>query len=386
MTESVQSPITAVVVHARQVPAAERERFAKALRTAPIAGSLVVETCHRVEAYAARVDVADLARLTEALPEGGRVLSGDEAVRHAITVATGHDSVVVGEDQIGHQLRTSLDQARSSGPLDPSVDRLFTIALHAGRRARSWQPGRRRSLADVALETIERMTGSVRERRILVVGAGRMGTLAARAAASAGARVTVANRSRERASALAGAIGAATADLDPGPGSDRFVAVILALGGRWAIGPATMAELGAGRAIVVDLSVPPATPDGLSERLGERLVNADDLALADAPGGSSSDPRIDRLIDTAVAEYLEWQARGTARAAADALVQRADREREAELARLWRELPTLEPEAREAIEGMTRHLAARLLRQPLERLGRDSDGADGRIVRDLFAL
>jgi glutamyl-tRNA reductase len=87
-----------------------------------------------------------------------------------------------------------------------------------------------------------------------------------------------------------------------------------------------------------------------------------------------------------VAEYLEWQARGTARAAADALVQRADREREAELARLWRELPTLEPEAREAIEGMTRHLAARLLRQPLERLGRDSDGADGRIVRDLFAL
>ena len=98
------------------------------------------------------------------------------------------------------------------------------------------------------------------------------------------------------------------------------------------------------------------------------------------------DARTETLIEDTVRAFVEWQARGDARAAADALVRRADQEREAELAALWRKLPTLDPEAREAIEGMTRHLAARLLRQPLERLGRDADGVDGRSVRDLFAL
>jgi hypothetical protein len=49
-------------------------------------------------------------------------------------------------------------------------------------------------------------------------------------------------------------------------------------------------------------------------------------------------------------------------------------------------LPDLEPEARDAIEAMTAHLAARLLREPLERLGRDPDGQGERAVRDIFAL
>ena len=71
---------------------------------------------------------------------------------------------------------------------------------------------------------------------------------------------------------------------------------------------------------------------------------------------------------------------------AEALINHADREREAELAALWRRLPNLEPETRDAIDGMTRHLASRLLREPLERLGRDSDGRDERAVRDIFSL
>ena len=53
---------------------------------------------------------------------------------------------------------------------------------------------------------------------------------------------------------------------------------------------------------------------------------------------------------------------------------------------LWRRLPDLDPEARDAIERMTRHLAERLLRDPLERLGRDTTGSTEQAVRDLFAL
>jgi len=67
-------------------------------------------------------------------------------------------------------------------------------------------------------------------------------------------------------------------------------------------------------------------------------------------------------------------------------IQRAERAREAELVALWRRLPDADTETRAAIEGMTRHLAARLLREPLEQLGRDPDGEAERAVREAFAL
>jgi glutamyl-tRNA reductase len=383
----------ALVAHARQVPASEREPLAAWLRAELGDRAVLLETCHRVEAYASGVTEAETAGWAGRMPAGVRLLAGDAAARHAVAVAVGRDSVVLGEDQILHQLRTAVDAARTAGALDAALERLFSLALHAGRRARSWHVGRRRSLADVAVDAIERTSGSLRARDVLVVGAGRMGDLAARAAAAAGATVHVANRSVERAASVAAAVGGQVADLDPGPAVTRFPAVVIALGGPWSIAPETALALARGGAIVVDLSVPAAVPADLAAALVARLVTADDLAraVADvasdaAPGAPASDPRTDALIDEAVRDFADWQARGDARAAADALVRRADREREAELAALWRRLPTLEPEVRDAIEGMTRHLAARLLRQPLARLGRDAEGADGRAVRDLFAL
>ena len=139
---------------------------------------------------------------------------------------------------------------------------------------------------------------------------------------------------------------------------------------------------------MADLSVPAAVPVSLEEALGERLITADALALADI-GPSTHDgsaARLDALIERSTAEFVAWLQGHDGRAAAEALVQHADRAREAELAALWRRLPDLEPETRDAIEGMTRHLADRLLREPLERLGRDGDGRDGRAIRDIFAL
>lgn len=389
MTGPVRRPIVALVVHARQVPAVDRERFAARLHVDPNPRTLILETCHRVEAYTTWIDADPSTELMSALPAGGRVLRGDAAVRHAISVATGRDSVVLGEDQILHQLREALAEARTSGALEPEVDRLFALALNAGRRIRSWRSGRQPSLADVALKAVERTIGSVRDREVLVLGAGQMGSLLARAAAKGGASVTVASRSMERARAVAAATGGLVAPVDPGIDVSRFVAVFVALGGPWIVSAHTVEALVGSEAVVADLSVPGAVPQALAGRLGRRLMTADDLAVREAneaPGDPTPDPRSDELIERTVQAFLHWQARGDSRAAADALVRRADLEREAELAALWRKLPALEPEARQAIEGMTRHLAARLLREPLERLGRDADGVDDRAVRDLFAL
>jgi Glutamyl-tRNA reductase len=381
--------IIALVTHARQVPAVERERFAIRLRSNLSGKALVLETCHRVEGYVISPD--DPARLAVAvsLPAGGKVLIDGPAVRHAAGVALGRDSVVVGEDQILHQLREAVDAARTTGNLDAVLERLFALALQAGRRARSWRHGPQRSLSDVALSSIERQCGPLRGREILVVGAGRMGRLAARAAAAAGALVSVANRSTEGGRALAATTGGRIEAFDPGPRVGRFAGIVIALGGPWPIGADTIDALMASTTVVVDLSVPPAVPDTVTEALGARFVSADALALVDPETGTlhgGSDARLDALVERTTVEFLDWLNGRDGRTTAEALIKRADREREAELAVLWQHLPDLQPEVRDAIEGMTRHLARRLLREPLERLGRDSEGRDGQAVRDIFAL
>ena len=386
MNGAAPVPFIALVTHARTVPAADRERFATAVRGELAGRAFVFETCHRVEAYLTASE--DAARLVAALPAGGRSLVGEDAIRHAITVAVGRDSVVVGEDQILHQLRASVEAARHAGSLEPALERLMALALQAGRRARSWRQRPQHSLADVALSSIEQQVGRIRGRDLLVVGAGRMGSLAARAAASAGAAVAVANRSADGARTLATSTGARLEGFDPGVGIGSYIGIIVALAGPWSIGAETANALARSETVVVDLSVPAALPVGLAEILGRRLTTADALALADAGPAprDGSATRLDALVDRTTVEFLDWLRRRDGRAAAAALVEHADRERETELAALWRRLPDLKPEARLAIEAMTQHLATRLLREPLERLGRDVDGRDERAVRDLFAL
>ncbi len=389
MSRPARKSVVALVAHARQVPATERERFAGRLHDHLGTRALIVETCHRVEAYTTEDGDSQAPALADMLPAGGRVLAGHEAVRHAVSVAAGRDSVILGEDQVLHQLRGSLAATRTRGALDPEIDRLFTLALQAGRRARSWRSRPQRSLADLAIEVIERTIGPVRGDRILVVGAGQMGALAVRASVMAGASVTIANRSPLRARDLATRAGGAVTDLDPGPEAAAFAAIVVALGGPWDLEPSTIAAVIGRDPVIVDLSVPTAVPTALADGLRRGVVTADDLARFEADGSSgpaAADPRTDELISRTVDAFIEWQSRGDARAAADALVRHADLEREAELTALFRKLPELEPEAREAIDGMARHLAARLLREPLERLGRDPDGPEGQIVRDLFAL
>ena len=136
----MRRPVVAIVAHARQVPAPERELFASGLQAHLGTRALIVKTCHRVQAYTTVADAADsaaVATVAAAVPEGGRVLEGEAAVRHIVAVATGRDSVVIGEDQILHQLREALEAARTENALDTDVDRLFGLALRAGRKARS---------------------------------------------------------------------------------------------------------------------------------------------------------------------------------------------------------------------------------------------------------
>jgi glutamyl-tRNA reductase len=408
--------IVAVVATADRVAGPGREAIRPRLEAAAAvrSGRLLVVTCHRVELYVDAPDPEELAslRAIAAAEPGTRLLDGPAAARHAIALAIGLESAVLAEDEILHQLRAAVAATRERGPLGPGLEAVMTAALRAGRRARSWRPGPARSLADVA---IERTLGTRRDLEgagILIVGAGVMGTAVARSAQRRGASLRVASRRLDRAEALAADVGGSTLPFDPGPEAvGRAALVVVALAGPWSISPATVAALADGPP-VVDLSQPGAVP-AAARSLGARIMTIDDLAahergrsaarargVGSAAGALSAGPAAGptaasearfrrRLVALAERTEAELAARLAERRSGDvagALAERLEAERRAELEAFWRGRPDLEPAERAAIEAMTRHLADRFLRDPLERLGRDVDGRRGAAARELFGL
>jgi glutamyl-tRNA reductase len=321
------------------------------------------------------------------LPDGTVRLVDADAVRHLVAVACGLDSAVFGEDQVLHQLRTCLAERHLAGPLDPVLDRLFHAALRAGRRAHTWFDGSPRSLADVALDRIARTAGSLHGQAVLVVGAGRMGRLAAFAAHRRGARVVVSNRTDARATALAAEVGgvavpfAADGDLPP------LAGVVVALGGPWVPGPADAAAIEAAQVEVVDLSSPPSVTADLRARLGCRFTSVDDLTVA--PEFEPQDRlrrRLEGLVSEAGREYCAWLRGRDAVPVIQALTAGAEQLRRTELEWLLHRLPDLAAEDRALVEQMSHRLVAALLHAPLAALHGDEAGTLERPARDLFGV
>lgn len=375
--------LAAVLALAGRVAPDERARFAARVRELELGAHVVVETCHRVEVYGAPLDP----RVRSTAPAAAVDVHGEAVVRHLVRLAAGRESVIVAEDQVLHQVRTAVARARLQAPLPVSLDRLFDVALRTGRRARSWLPRGRGSLADVALRRLPD-AGGVAPERVLVVGAGEMGVQAAHALAARSAAILLASRTPERARSVSREVGATHVPFDPGPAVVAGVdGVIVALHGRWEIAPPTIVALASADTWVVDLSAPSALPDALAGALGERLMGIDDLA-ADA-GTTLSErmvARLDELVEAAVEAYSDWAAGTARRAVARDLGDRAHAASSAELDALWQRAPDLAPEQRREVERMARHLAQRLLREPLEQLHADEDGRHARAARELFRL
>lgn len=292
-----------------------------------------------------------------------------------------------GEDEILHQLRETIATRHAQLPLDPVLDRLFQVALHAGRRAHTWYGGSHRSLADLALDVIARRVGTIDRRTILIAGVGRMGRLAALASVRRGARVVITNRTDDRARALASELDGETVPFGVDGVLPAIDGAILAIGGLWQIGPADRERLLESDAPIADLSSPPAIDDGLRVRLGARFVSVDDLAAGPI---SEPDDRLNRRLQVLISdtgrEYCRWLRARDAVPAIQAMADAAEAHRREELDWLLRRLGDLPADDRQLIEQMSHRLVAGILHAPRAALNDDTTGELERAARDLFAL
>jgi len=376
--------LIALVAQARQVSTAAREAFATELAALERSeAAIVVHTCHRVELYGTLEGLGE-ARLPEP-PPGAQRFEGTEAARHLISVACGLDSAVLCENQVLHQLRETLTRRHAERPLDPTLDRLFQVALQAGRCARSRFGGSTRSLADVALERVEERAGAPDGQRILVVGAGVMGRLAALAAARQGAEVIVTSRTAERAAVLAREVGGQAIPFEGEGVVPLLAGAIVALGGMWPLAGGDARALAASGAIVVDMSSPPAIPDGLQAALGDRLVSADDLARGeDVELQDRLREQLEKLVAESTDFYFRRLRTRKAGSAIRAIGEAADEQRRGELDWLFRRLPDLAEKDRSLIEQMSNRLVADILHAPRSALNSDDSGQLAQAARELF--
>lgn len=375
--------LAALAVHARDTPADERARVNEAWRRDAPPGGVLLTTCHRVEIYGPGEALRSLGASTPT----ARCVTDVDVVRHLVTLAVGRDSAVVGEDQVLHQLRGAVHEARTRGPIVPQLDRAIDLALRAGRLARTWLPPSRPSLVDLALQRAVR-DADLSGARVLVVGAGEIGRQAVARLAIRGAHPILASRTRDSALLAAGPARVEVVEFDPGSDTLATVAgVVIALAGSWTVSPESHAALARARPWLIDLSSPPALDEAIQREHADRLVTIDDLARGDGMSFTGAlMRRLDALIDETVASYERWVATDSRRAAAEALNERAREVRTSELDLLWRRVPGLDASERAEVERAVAHLTERLLRDPLEQLRHDADGSNARAARALFRL
>jgi glutamyl-tRNA reductase len=376
-----------------------------------VAEGFVLSTCNRVELYALcgheesgsdllRQVLADHAGLDLTFVRETTYTHGYRAaVSHALRVAAGLDSMVLGEAEIQGQMRRALDAARRERALGPMLDRLGSAALACGKRARSETSLVRhaQSVASVGLQLAEQRLGTLAGARVVILGAGETAaSLLAELARVAPASITIVSRTAERAALLAAAAGVDARPWLELPGVLGEADVVI--GCTSAPAPVIDANLlaaartsAAGRPLVcVDLGVPRDIAPAVAELPNVTLIDVDDVDAA-TTGYRAERARDMARAEQVVAEETErymawWRGRGVASTVAR-LHARADAICRAELERALARLPELSPRERAVVGEAVARVAAKLLHRPTLALKEDPEGANmALVVERLFAL
>lgn len=365
----------------------------------------VIATCNRVEVYA-EVDrfhgsVEELSRLlgqragglAEELVPHLYVHYDDGAVSHLFNVASGLDSMVVGEGQILGQTREALRAGQEHGTVGPALNLLFQQALRVGKRVHA-ETGIDRTAPSLVTAGIESLGGDLAGRRVLVVGAGALAGLAVATASRRGADVVVANRTHESAERLAASYGGRAAPMAQLQlelaDADVLISCTGATGVIVTADDVSAARLGATEGLgIIDLALPHDVDPAVADLPGVELVSLATLSaeLEDGEGDSVGDVR--RIVGEELSAFLAARRSASVTPTVVALRSMATGVVEAEVERLAARLPDLDETTRAEVLHTVRRVADKLLHQPtvrIKELANDSAVSYATALAELFAL
>ena len=360
---------------------------------------VLLSTCNRVEFYAAGEPGAEPPQAEQLVSflaecrgiEAGMLAPvlarerGEGVARHLFSVAAGLDSMVLGEPQILAQVKQAWALAQDSRTAGPLTGEMFQAALRTAKRvATETALGRERvsipsvAVADFASAVFERFD----DKRVLLLGAGKMATETLRYLREAGARdVTVVNRTAGRAVELAARLGGRPGRFDELVAELAHADLVVSTTG--ATEPVvtldaflTVESRRDGRSLVVlDLAVPRDFDPRIGERPGVWLYSVDDLAAACDANRKSRQREMPAAVAIIEEETRRFMGDLHHRSTAPVIEQlRAgwSETGEAELDRLFRRLPGLDDAQQAEIRQAFERYAAKLLHPPLASLRSES--------------
>ena len=357
--------------------------------------SAILSTCNRTEIYCAtpaateaRVAVSEWlshTRHTGRLDEHLYSLPDGEAVRHAFRVASGLDSMVLGEPQILGQMKDAVRAAQESGALGTHLHQLFQRSFAVAKEVRSSTEigAQSVSMAAAAVRLARRIFEDISACQVLFIGAGEMIELCAtHFAAQHPKRIVIANRTAERAEKLAQQFNANTMRLADLPARlEDFDIVVSCTASTLPIVGLGMVER-ASKArrrrpiFMVDLAVPRDIEAEVSRLSDVYLYTVDDLGRHVDAGRESRKAAVaqaEAIIETRVDSFMQWMQSRAVVPAIRTLHQRGEALKSAELDRARRLLAGGQP-ADQVLEALAHALTSKFLHGPTRLLhGADED-------------
>jgi glutamyl-tRNA reductase len=313
------------------------------------------------------------------------VLEDRAAARHAFRVAAGLDSMVLGEPQILGQMKEAVRQAESAGTLGSTLHQLFQRSFSVAKEVRSSTEigSHSISMAAAAVRLAAQLFEDLQQTRVLFVGAGEMIELVATHFAARQPKVmALANRTLERGEKLASRFGAQALRLADLPSRlHEFDVVVsctassLPIIGLGAVERALKARRHRPM-FMVDLAVPRDIEPEVAELSDVYLYTVDDLAAVVQTAGEKRQAAVEQaeaIVDAGVQSFAHWLDQRAAVPLIQALNQRADDWRSAELARA-RKLLARGENVEQVLDAMARGLTQKLLHGTLAEL-HATDGA-----------
>ena len=307
------------------------------------------------------------------------------AVRHLFRVASGLDSMMLGEAEILGQVREAYRFAHEHGATGPVLNRLFQGALEVGKRVRSeTELGTRpMSVASAGVKLAERIFGKLQERAALVLGAGVISEqVVSQLRDRHIARLFVMNRSRERAELLAHEFAGKVVAWDDWEAALTLPDVIVSSVSaeepilQRAVLQKAMAARGNRPLFVMDLGMPRNVDPAAADLYNFYLYNIDDLSQIVQQNRSAREsevPRAELLVDEHVGKFLTWQASVEIIGVVEALRNKLKTERAEFVRERAERVSGLTPEQREQVEALIDDLLEKMLLDPARRLQGEKD-------------
>ncbi len=371
---------------------------------------VAIVTCNRTEIYGVSPDPHAPQRVGSCLaqragfaPDALRAhvhcLRGVAAVEHLFRVASGLDSLVIGEPQILGQVRQAADGAREIGHSGPILERLFNYAVVAGKRARHETSISRGagSISHAAVELARSTLGSLRNRTGLVVGLGEMGQLVARNLVSNGlSHLQLCNRSPERSAFFARQLHAFDVGWDRL--DDALVTAdicIVATGAPEPILSRAQLETVVRQRenqplLLIDIAMPRNVEPTAGSLPGVHLHDIDALHSIRQENLQSREetiPQVEAIVEDEVCAFCAWFHGRQSAPAIQSLRQHAETIREREVQRALRRLGHLDDRDREVVLALSHAITNKMLHEPVTRLKRSPEPSEQtRALIDLFGL